>query len=186
MKGGRFVCYNGSMKVFFVLHAATTDNEAGIASGWNDPPLSPRGERDAERLRDTFRDIRIDLVCCSDLQRAVDTAGIAFCEGTPVRADRRLRETNYGDLNGAPRSQVDAMREKYLEEPFPRGESLVRSVSRVRECLEELRQRHAGMALVIVGHRATRYALETFGGDRTLVECLEESPEKKPYWEYDL
>ena len=174
------------MKVYFVPHAATTDNEAGVASGWNNPALSPRGEQDAERLREAFRGIRIDLVCCSDLQRAVDTAGIAFCEGTPVRADRRLRETDYGDLNGAPRSQVDAVRAKYLEEPFPGGESITQSVARVRECLEELRRRHANMTLVIVGHRATRYALETFGGGKTLAECLVASPERKPYWEYDL
>ncbi len=174
------------MKVYFVPHAATTDNEAGIASGWNNPPLSETGEAEAERLRDVFRGIRLDLVCCSDLRRAVDTAGITFCEGTPVRADRRLRETNYGDLNGAPRPRVDAVRKEHLEEPFPGGESIARSVARVRECLEELRQRHAAMTLVIVGHRATRYALETYDGGKSLADCLDETPEKRPYWEYDL
>jgi broad specificity phosphatase PhoE len=174
------------VKVYFVPHAATTDNEAGLASGWNDPPLSERGELEAERLRDVFRGIRIDLVCCSDLQRAVDTAGIAFCEGTPVRADRRLRETNYGELNGAPRSRVDAVRRDCLEKPFPGGESGEQAVARVRECLEELAGRHAAMTLVIVGHRATRCALEMFDGGKTLADCFDETPEKRPYWEYDL
>ena len=174
------------MKVYFVPHAATTDNETGIASGWNDPPLSPKGELAAERLRDAFRGIRVDLVCCSDLKRAVDTAGIAFCEGTPVRADRRLRETDYGDLNGAPRKEVDAVRKQHLEQPFPAGESIARSVARVRECLEELRQRHGAMTLVIVGHRATRYALETFDGSKSLADCLAAPAPEGPYAEYDL
>lgn len=172
--------------MYFVPHATSIDNEAGIASGWNDPPLSAEGESEAERLQETFRGIRVDLVCCSDLRRAVDTAGIAFCEGTPVRADRRLRETDYGDLNGAPRSEVDAVRRQYLEVPFPNGESVAQSVARAGECLRELRERHAGMTLVIVGHRATRYALETFSGGKSLADCLDATPEKRPYREYGL
>ena len=38
-----------------------------------------------------------------DLARALETAAIAF-EGSdiPVRTDTRLRECNYGELNGAP------------------------------------------------------------------------------------
>jgi len=185
VKGGSLICYNGKVKVYFVPHAATTDNEAGFASGWNDPPLSSKGELEAERLRDAFRGIRIDLVCCSDLKRAVDTAGIAFCEGTPVRADRRLRETNYGELNGAPRAEVDAARKTYLEAPFPGGESLQQANARIREMLRELMERHVTMNLVIVGHRATRHALETLAG-KTLAECLEEPFGRQPYREYDL
>jgi len=170
--------------VYFLPHAATTDNEAGIASGWNDPPLSEKGEAEATALRDVFKDIRIDIVCCSDLRRAVDTAGNVFWEGMPVRADRRLRETDYGALNGAPRAEVDTA--CHITEPFPGGESVEQAVARVRECLVELKDRHPRMTLAIVGHRATRYALETFGGVRTLVDCVGETFGKKPYREYDL
>jgi broad specificity phosphatase PhoE len=161
----------------------STDNEAGRASGWNDPPLSAAGEAEAAALRDVFKDIRVDLVCCSDLRRAVETAGNVFWEGMPVRADRRLRETDYGDLNGAPREDVDLA--AHLTEPFPNGESIEQAVARVGECLEELRERHPRMAIAIVGHRATRYALETLAG-HGLADCIAENPEKKPYREYDL
>lgn len=171
------------MKVYFLSHATSTDNEAGIASGWNDPPLSEKSEAEAAALRDVFHDIRIDLVCTSDLRRAVDTAGNVFWEGMPVLADSRLRETDYGDLNGAPREEVDTA--AHLTEPFPNGESLAQAVARVGECLAELRERRSRMTLAIVGHRATRYALETLAG-RDLAACVAENSEKKPYWEYDL
>jgi len=171
------------MKVYFLSHATSTDNEIGRASGWNDPPLSASGEAEAAALRDVFKDIRVDLVCCSDLQRAVDTAGNVFWEGMPVRADRRLRETDYGDLNGAPRDEVDLA--AHLTEPFPNGESVEQAIARVGECLAELRERHPRMAIAIVGHRATRYALELLAG-RDLADCVAENPVEKPYREYDL
>jgi bisphosphoglycerate-dependent phosphoglycerate mutase len=41
--------------------------------GQSDPPLSPRGKKQAQRLADFLRDVRIDSIFCSDLQRAVQT-----------------------------------------------------------------------------------------------------------------
>ena len=66
------------MKVYFATHATSKDNEAGIASGWKDVELSELGIQQAKELEERFKDIKIDLICCSDLKRAVDTANIAF------------------------------------------------------------------------------------------------------------
>jgi len=55
--------------------------------------------------------------------RAVETVAIAFA-GTelPVRADRRLRECDYGQLNGAAVERV-APRSLFITIPFPGGEA---------------------------------------------------------------
>ncbi len=90
------------MKVYFATHAATTDNEAKISSGWKDAELSQNGVQQAKGLREIFKDIKIDLICYSDLKRAVDTVNIAFGDKIPVIIDKRLREINYGDFNGKP------------------------------------------------------------------------------------
>ena len=55
------------------------------------------------KLGERRRDDGLAVVYTSDLARAEDTAAIAFA-GTsiPVHSDSRLRECNYGDLNGGP------------------------------------------------------------------------------------
>ncbi len=54
------------MIVYFATHATSEDNEAGIASGWKDAELSTLGIQQAKELRERFKNIKIDLICCSD------------------------------------------------------------------------------------------------------------------------
>ena len=69
--------------------------------------LSRTGRRLAKELGDRRRAQDLAAVFTSDLGRAVETAKIAF-EGSDISIfrDRRLRECNYGELNGAPVSLV--------------------------------------------------------------------------------
>src|SRR3989344_2612031 len=98
------------MKIYFAAHATTTDNEAKIASGWKDIELSELGIKQAHELGEIFKDIKLDLVCTSDLKRAVDSVKIAFGEKYPILIDARLRELNYGDFNGKPSEVVEKMK----------------------------------------------------------------------------
>jgi broad specificity phosphatase PhoE len=73
-------------------------------------------------------------VFVSDLQRAVQTAQIAFADNSvPARQDARLREVNYGQLNGMPVQRLDQSRGSHVDRPFPGGEShrdvVVRTIS---------------------------------------------------------
>jgi len=72
------------MKIYFVAHATTTDNEAKLSSGWNDVGLSDLGIQQAKEMGERFKNMKIDLICCSDLKRAVDTVKIAFEDKIPV------------------------------------------------------------------------------------------------------
>ena len=100
------------MKVYFATHATSKDNEAGIASGWKDVELSELGIQQAKELGERFKDIKIDLICCSDLKRAVDTVKIAFGDKYLIIVDKRLRELNYGDFNGKPSEVVEPHEER--------------------------------------------------------------------------
>jgi len=80
------------MKIFFAAHSTTKDNEARLSSGWKDIELSDLGIQQSKELGERFKDIKIDLVCCSDLKRAVDTVKIAFGDRIPVIVDKRLRK----------------------------------------------------------------------------------------------
>ena len=56
----------------------------------------------------------------SDLKRAIESSGLAFPEVEKI-ADKRLRECNYGDLEGKHKSLV--IYEEHVEDKFTNGES---------------------------------------------------------------
>ena len=60
----------------------------------------------------------------SDLGRAVETAQLAFGGlSIPIFHDWRLRECNYGELNGTPVARLEVERSQHVYEPYPeRGE----------------------------------------------------------------
>ena len=113
-----------AVELVYETHSTSVDNERGTATGWLDGELSARGREQAAELGRRRRDDRVSMVYVSDLGRAVETAEIAFA-GTdiPVRQDPRLRECDYGELNGAPVGEVAAVRRLHVEEAFPGGES---------------------------------------------------------------
>ena len=125
------------IEIVYETHSITTDNEAGIATGWLPGSLSEAGRAAARRLGERRRDDGIEVVFTSDLLRAVETADLAFAgSGLPVRRDARLRECNYGRLNGRPVAEIDAERLERIDRPFPDGESYRDVVERTRSFLE--------------------------------------------------
>jgi broad specificity phosphatase PhoE len=100
-------------------------------------------------------------VFASDLGRAVETAEIAFRDsGIPIHYDARLRECNYGELNGMPRAKLEKERAQRIEVPYPGGESYRDVVERVRDFLDDLASEYEGKRVAVVGHSATRCALD--------------------------
>lgn len=173
------------MKIYFAAHATTKDNEAKVASGWNDTELSDLGIRQAKELGETFKNIKLDIVCCSDLRRAVDTIKIAFEGKYQVIADQRLRELNYGDFNGKPSAVVESMKIQHIRDPFPNGESYEQAVARVQGFYNELKEKYPNKIILIVGHRATQYGLDVLAG-KTLEELLSTPFKWQFYWEYEI
>jgi broad specificity phosphatase PhoE len=86
------------MQITYLVHGTSTDNEAGIRSGWSDPELSTTGREQAKSLADMLQNHRFDAVFVSDLTRALQTASAAFSERAVI-IEPRLREMNYGEHN---------------------------------------------------------------------------------------
>ena len=141
-------------------HSTSVDNESGVASGWRDSPLSTKCREQAKELGERRQEERIDAVFSSDLRRAVETAEIAFGERISIHPDRRLRESDYGTMTGAPASEIEGERQNRVDSPFPEGESLLDAVARVRSFLDDLARDWDGKRVVVIGHRATLLALE--------------------------
>ena len=179
--------HDSSLTLVFETHATSLDNEAGRASGWFDVALSPAGEQQARTLGARRRDDHLAVVFCSDLARSFRTAEIAFGDrALPIVRDARLRECNYGGLTRQPTSEVEQRRLQHLVDPFPNGESYQQVVERVSEWLNEaIRPLSAGTVLVI-GHRATFYALEHLLNGVTLHDAITAPWTWQPGWTYHL
>lgn len=149
------------VQLVYETHATSTDNEAGVATGWLPGRLSERGREQARQLGRRRRDDGIDVVVTSDLARAVETAEIAFA-GTdvPLRQDRRLRECDYGDLNGAPVARLAGLRSRHVDVPFPGGQSYRQVVAQTREFLRDLADERDGARVLLIAHSANRWALQ--------------------------
>jgi 2,3-bisphosphoglycerate-dependent phosphoglycerate mutase len=149
------------MQVVFETHSTSEDNERGIATGWLGGRLSVTGRAQAVQLGERRRSDGVDVVFSSDLNRAVETAEIAFGgSGIPVILDWRLRECNYGAMNGMSRTHLEAERLRRLDEPFPEGESWRQAVTRVISFLHELATQRQSRRSVLIGHVATRWGLD--------------------------
>jgi alpha-ribazole phosphatase/probable phosphoglycerate mutase len=161
------------LTILFSPHMTSVDNERGRASGHADVPLSAEGRERAKQLGQHYAKETIAKVFCSDMQRAVTTAQIAFAgRAVPMVPDARLREYDYGDLTQHPAAEMEREFLRRISEPFPRGESLVMVVQRVRDFLSEVLRTYDGLTIVIIGHRATRYALEYWCADVSLEDIV--------------
>jgi broad specificity phosphatase PhoE len=63
-------------KLILVRHGETVHNAQGIAQGWNDSALSPRGEEQVARLAARLAKQKADAIISSPLGRALSTANV--------------------------------------------------------------------------------------------------------------
>lgn len=170
-------------EIVFETHALSEDNERGVASGWLDPALSSRGRDLAEALGRRRRNDGIAAAFTSDLRRAVETASIALAGSSiELHIDRRLRECNYGQLNGSPLADLSP-RSRFIDAPFPEGESYRGVVARVADFVRQLAP-FEGRRVLIVGHSATRWALEHLLNGVPLERLVDAREEWREGWTY--
>lgn len=179
-----------TVKITYFVHGTTTDNEKELSSGWKDVELSELGIKQSKELPEKIKDKNFDIVFCSDLKRAVDSANISFKGKYPIKEDKRLRECNYGDFNGKPSKIVEPLQEKNIEKPFPNVESYIDVKKRISDFLYFLKENYGGKEIAIVAHKAPQLALDVLIKGKTWEQAFAEDWRKKkawqPGWEYIL
>ena len=179
-----------SVKITYFVHGTTTDNEQHISSGWNDVELSEEGITQSWELTELTESMKFDVVFCSNLKRAIDSAEITWGGMYPIMQDARLRECNYGDLNGQPSDIVEPVQETSIVTPMPNGESYEMVKVRVESFLQHLKKNFDGKHVAIVAHKAPQLALEVLLKQKTWEEAFASDWRKtkawKPGWEYFL
>jgi len=164
-------------RYFALRHGISTANEEGIiishpANGVSDWGLSPRGVDECRRRLapadlGTFAFSRQEtVVYTSDFRRALETAQI-FCEQNELNApvvDTRLRERNFGHLEGKPidaYALVWARDDGDKDNQFEECESTAALAARLRTLLTDFEARWRAKSIVLVSHGDPLQVLQT-------------------------
>lgn len=177
-----------TVELVYETHSITEDNEQGIATGWRPGRLSDQGRRLAVALGERRPADGFAAVYSSDLARALQTAELAYGgSAVAVRVDARLRECDYGRLNGCPVTELERVRLAHIEVPFPGGGQSYREVVQATASfLDDVRRDHDGERLLVIAHSANRWALQHLL-DGTPLEQLVSAPFGwQPGWEWTL
>lgn len=175
------------VEIKYFVHGTTTDNLEKKASGWLPGELSEKGKEQAKALADIIKDEHFDIVFCSDLQRAIDSAHIDFAgRDIDIIIDSRLRECNYGDYNGKDSKLANYF--EHITTPFPNGESMMDIEKRIASFLDFLKSNYDGKKVAIVAHKAPQLAIEVLTQGKTWLQALESdwriTKNWQPGWNY--
>lgn len=128
------------VEVWLIRHGQTDHNALGKLSGWTDVSLTDLGRKQARGLRKYIEKESFDSVWSSDLQRAKETARLAW--GKPVTIDSRLREIHFGEMEGIDFYSLDKKDQDALLNfkafRAPGGESIEQLEERVTDFMDSL------------------------------------------------
>ena len=144
-----------------IRHGETVWNIEQRYQGYGDSPLTETGRNQVSALGRRMEKTVFDTLISSDLGRAQQTASIiADYTGHSVETDSRLRERNYGVLEGLTVPEIKATHSNVLErldanDPdyiIPEGESHRQHYQRNVGCIEEIIAGRSGEKVALVVH----------------------------------
>lgn len=156
--------------IYLARHGETAWTVSGQHTGLTDIPLTPRGERNAQRLGERLRGLTFPHVFTSPLQRARKTCELAGF-GQSAQVDPELVEWNYGAYEGRRSADIHKERPDWqlFRDGCPRGESLADIGARADRVISRLRALGTDVLLFSSSHilrvlGARWLGLETAGG----------------------
>ena len=150
------------MRLWLVRHGETEANVAGLYSGHAPTPLTERGIAQAQTLGTLLRNVPVDNVLCSELERARHTTKLILAEReVPVRNMPELNEMFFGDWEM--RHHRDLAREDaenyavwcndWQNATPTNGEGFQEFSQRVERFIAQLADYKASQNLLVVSHQ---------------------------------
>jgi broad specificity phosphatase PhoE len=150
-----------TLTLFVIRHGDTASTRERRFTGWQDVPLSERGQREAETIAQALGSRGVTAVYSSPLDRSRSTAEvIAKPHRLEVRIDPAFREMGFGAWEGLTVEEVAARFpdevERWRATPqtvaIDGAERLGDVARRVTAGLTELQAQNAGGTVVLVAH----------------------------------
>ncbi|MGI6639757.1 MAG: histidine phosphatase family protein [Desulfobulbus sp.] len=147
-------------RLYLIRHGETEENRNGILVGSTDVPLNDTGRYQSLTLADTLQELHIDAIFASPLQRAVETAILAFGKDARIITDSSLREFHFGQWEGLHFTEISKhypeLWKTWIHDwentDIPEAEAFSAFTKRVLDFCTEILRDHAGQNLALVSH----------------------------------
>jgi broad specificity phosphatase PhoE len=147
--------------VYLVRHGATVWHAENRYAGITDVALDRGGYAQAERLAAWASEARLAAIWCSPLSRARETtAPSARAAGLEPRIDERLREIDFGQIEGKTMAEAELLFPQEIRRfktdpatyPLPGGEDPHQAACRAVSVLREIESTHSQGRVLVVAH----------------------------------
>ena len=155
--------------IYLTRHGQTMWNIEKRLQGRGNSPLTEDGIERAKELRDRIKDIKLDVIYSSPIERALTTANIIKGDkSVEVVTDDGLMEMCFGDYEGKitdevmkenPNWDISLIMKGNTELAAPNGENLAEVRDRVANAMDRIIEENRGKTILIVAHGITLKAI---------------------------
>lgn len=141
--------------IYITRHGQTNWNVQKKVMGRCDEPLNETGLNQAEETRKNLLDTDIDLIICSPLKRARETAEIINKDrNIPIIYDERIIERDFGEFEGMETKNFDfhGYWNYYKNMQFESAENIQIFFKRVYDFLEDITKKYEDKNVLLVAH----------------------------------
>ena len=144
-------------EIYCVRHGQSIHNQQQTIAGQLDSELTPLGFEDARSVARAIGRSDFQIVYCSDLLRARQTAETIMNTlefSCPVRYSPLIRELDYGRFTEKTVEETFKIHnyKRVPDQPYPEGESFNDMQRRVQQFLSQLLDESAGRRILVAAH----------------------------------
>ena len=143
------------MDILLTRHGQTEWNLLKKVQGKADIELNEKGIKQAEATRESLINEKIDLIVCSPLKRAIQTAEI-INQGRNIEMiiDERISERDFGEFEGMLDTEFDfnALWSYKKNLKYDKAENIKDFFERVYNFLDSIKKEYEGKRILIVAH----------------------------------
>ena len=148
-------------KIYLIRHAEAEGNLYRRIHGHYNGDITPKGHKQIALLAERFRDVKIDALYASDLQRTQKTAGaILKHHPLPLNIEPRLKEVDMGVWEDRPWGNIvyedPEQMLNFSNDPaqwdVAGGEPFARLRDRLKNVIAELAAKHEGETIACFSH----------------------------------
>ena len=174
-------------RILFARHGQTDYNIDERVCGKSPAELTEEGKNQARKLGKLLENEGVDVILCSPLKRARDTALIANeYIGAKIITDDRFAEWDYGSYEAILLSQAKGFQEAKLEfgVRLGGGESVLQLAHRVYSAIDDIRKNYDQKTALVVCHGGVCRVAYTYFNDMTMDEFANYYPDNGKVYEY--
>ncbi len=153
------------MNILIVRHGQTDVNLERRLQGLTDNPLNDTGREQAQIAKQKLEDEPIDLIICSPLVRARETADI-INKGRNIKIiyDDRIIERDFGEFEGDYIKNYD-MYEFWsykANKKYEKAENIKEFFSKIYSFLDDIKEKYKGKNILLVAHSGVSIAVKCY------------------------